>query len=372
MDDQHKTRAELLDELESLRHRVAALEANQELHESEEKYRHLFRDAALGIFHSTFDGKFIDVNPALAAMLGYASPEEVLASIYNIAAQIYAEPPRRDPIVQQALASGDIVHIENHYRRKDGSTWYGLLHLRMVKNAQGQPTHLEGFVEDISERKQTEGKIQKTLAEKEALLSELHHRTKNNMGVIIGLLGLQASYIQDERLSQAFEEIQNRIHVLALAHEHLYEANDLSHVNLKEYIHDLTQLLRKSYPIAQEQVSFAMKMEDVFVLIDIATPCGLLLHELIANALTHAFPGERKGQVSIELRRLENGEIYLAVADDGVGWPVGFDPRQDGRMGMQMIFALAEGQLKARLEFKSAPGVSCQLHFRDDLYTPRI
>jgi len=135
---------------------TARKQTEQALRESEEKYRSLYREAALGIFHSSFAGKFLDLNPALARMLGYASPEEVLASVDNIAEQIYAEPPKRDAFVQQMLASGEVIHVENLYRRKDGSVWNSLLHLRLVSDAQGQPSHLEGFVEDITERKQAE------------------------------------------------------------------------------------------------------------------------------------------------------------------------------------------------------------------------
>ncbi|MBN2013171.1 PAS domain S-box protein [candidate division KSB1 bacterium] len=144
------------------------------LRESEEKYRGLYRDAALGIFHSTFDGKFIDVNSALARMLGYDSPEDVLESIYNIAEQIYAEPPKRDAIVQQTIRDGGIVHIENFYRRKDGSTWNGLLHLRTIKNTKGQPDHFEGFVEDITERKQAEEALSKSEAQLANALQMAH------------------------------------------------------------------------------------------------------------------------------------------------------------------------------------------------------
>ena len=144
-------------------------QAEAQLRASEEKYRSLYRDAALGIFHSTFDGKFLDVNPALARMMGYASPEEVLASVHDAAEQTYVVPTQRDQNIQRARESDSIVHSEVRYRRKDGSLWDGLLHLRIVKDAQGQPSHLEGFIEDISERKRAEQKLEIALTKYKTL-----------------------------------------------------------------------------------------------------------------------------------------------------------------------------------------------------------
>lgn len=135
------------------------------LRESEEKYHCLYREAALGIFHSTLDGRFIDVNPALARMLGYDSPEEVLASITNIAEQVYAEPPVFDEVARDSLASGGRLTRENHYRRRDGSTWWGLLHLRTIMDASGHPLYREGFVQDVSARRKAHEKIMTLLRE---------------------------------------------------------------------------------------------------------------------------------------------------------------------------------------------------------------
>jgi len=126
------------------------------LRESEGKYHSLYRHSALGIFHSTFEGRFTDVNPALARMLGYDSPEEAVSLITSISEQIYAEPPQRDAVVTKALEIGGFVSVENCYRRRDGAQWYGMLHMRIVQDQQGMPSHFEGFVEDITERKRAE------------------------------------------------------------------------------------------------------------------------------------------------------------------------------------------------------------------------
>jgi PAS domain S-box-containing protein len=131
-------------------------QAEEALRASEAKYRRLFEDAAIGVFHSTFEGRFMDVNPALARMLGYESPREVIEAITNISEQVYVDPPQRDKIVTDALAKGEAVVSENRYRRKDGSIWIGNLILRHVMDADGKPQYLEGFVENITARKQAE------------------------------------------------------------------------------------------------------------------------------------------------------------------------------------------------------------------------
>lgn len=146
-------------------------QAEEALRESEEKYHNLYRNSALGIFHSTFDGRFIDVNPALAKLLGYNSPEEVVTSITNISGQVYAEPPQYNAVATAVLDAGGMVSRENRYRRRDGTLWYGKLHLRIVPDQRGKPSHYEGFVEDITERK----RMQEALEESEARMRSILH-----------------------------------------------------------------------------------------------------------------------------------------------------------------------------------------------------
>ncbi len=134
-------------------------QADKELRESEAKYRNLYSFSALGIFHSTFEGRFIDINPALAKMLGYDSPEEAVSLITSISEQVYADPPIRDSVADEALKAGGFINVTNSYRRRDGSLWYGRLHLRVVPDQQGRPSHYEGFVEDITEHKQAEEEL---------------------------------------------------------------------------------------------------------------------------------------------------------------------------------------------------------------------
>jgi two-component sensor histidine kinase/HAMP domain-containing protein len=226
--------------------------------------------------------------------------------------------------------------------------------------------------DELAERAKAEKRIEQSLAEKVTLLRELHHRTKNNMGVIIALLDLQAEELGDERIRAAFADTQGRIRSMALVHQKLYEANDLSRIDLRDYLRDLVGLIEKGFRILPERIAVVLDLEEAPALIDTAIPCGLILNELLSNALKHAFPGDRRGEIRIELRRAGEKEVLLVVSDDGAGFPAGFDPRSGARMGLQTVFTLAERQLAGRVEFDGSRGVSCRIRFRTDLYERRV
>jgi two-component sensor histidine kinase/ABC-type amino acid transport substrate-binding protein len=245
----------------------------------------------------------------------------------------------------------------------------GLWSITLRKQVFAKTRHLEA---EISERSQAEENLRASLREKESLLRELYHRTKNNMAVINALLGLQAGGFSDARLREAFAETQNRIFSMALVHEKLYEAQDLSRINLKEYIRDLAGRLMVGYGISPDRATLVYELDDVPVLIDTAIPCGLILNELISNALKYAFPDGRKGEIRIVLHQTENGEIRLEVGDDGVGVPRGFDVRRDGHMGLQTVLGLAESQLGAAIDFDLEHGFAFTMRFMDDSYRPRV
>ena len=173
-------------------------------------------------------------------------------------------------------------------------------------------------------------------------------------------------------MTRAFEETQNRIQSMALVHQKLYESENLSRIDLGVYIHDLVDLLQQSYQTDPAQVKFVFELESVSILIDTAMPCGLILSELISNALKHAFPGGRAGEIHIHLTRVQTDEICFSVADDGVGMPEGFDPLHNEAFGLQMMVSLCRYQLQGQVYFDLQQGVTCQVCFRDDLYKERV
>ena len=159
---------------------------------------------------------------------------------------------------------------------------------------------------------------------------------------------------------------------MALVHQKLYQAENLSRIDLQDYVHSLTQLLLESYTVQSGKIALIFDLENVSVLIDTAIPCGLILNELFSNALKHAFPGERQGEIRIRLHRMESGEIEIQVADNGVGVPQDFDPRNTKTFGLQSLFLLGELQLQGEVTFDLNNGVACRVRFSDTFYEERV
>ncbi len=231
-----------------------------------------------------------------------------------------------------------------------------------LRNSRGEIIGVIGIVQDITERKLNETRILSGLAEKETLLRELYHRTKNNMHVISSLLGLQRENFSDAKMRVVLDDMCNRIRSMAMVHEKLYQSKNLSSINIADYACDLVVALRNSFSVRSE-VQVQLECDDIVVPIDIAVPCGLLLNELICNAFKHAFQGGRRGEMKLSIKRGEESTILLRVEDDGPGFPQGFDPLKDGRLGIQTICAIGELQLGGIVSFDSGKGLSCSVAF---------
>jgi two-component sensor histidine kinase len=204
---------------------------------------------------------------------------------------------------------------------------------------------------DISETKRAEETVRASLKEKETLLKEIHHRVKNNLQVTSSLLRLQTEAVTDASARRALGDSQNRIRSMALVHELLYRSKDLSRVDLAEYVRDVSRQLLRSHEIDPERIRVDLRLDAAPVAADLAVPCGLILNELLTNALKHAFPEQRRGQIEIEVRA-QPGRLHLIVGDDGVGF------RQTGAptsLGLRLVQALAE-QVGGSLKVTSEPG----------------
>jgi PAS domain S-box-containing protein len=205
---------------------------------------------------------------------------------------------------------------------------------------------------EITQRVQAEQQIKAALAEKETLLKELHHRVKNNLQVISTLLDLQAGATHDDQVRVAFEESQQRIQAMAGIHEQLYRSQDLARVDMAAYVNKLVAELHRSY--ATPAVDFELYVPGVALDVDQAIPCGLIINELVSNALKHAFPAReiRDGRISVTLCPSSpgNGTMELIVSDNGVGLPADFDLETLASLGLTMVRLLA-GQLEGSLEF---------------------
>jgi two-component sensor histidine kinase/DNA-binding NarL/FixJ family response regulator len=216
---------------------------------------------------------------------------------------------------------------------------------------------------EIGERRKAEEKILASLAEKEVLLKEVHHRVKNNLQIITTLLDLQFENIHDEQALMALRVSQDRIKSIALVHEKLYQTTDIARIDFAGYLESLTSHLCGSYMHGPEQISLKIDVGNVALVIDKAIPCGLIINELLSNSLTHAFPESGKGNIAIRFHADDQGVVTLMVADDGVGLPPGMDFRDSKTMGLQLVNMMTK-QLQGEISLLSEGGASFTIRFK--------
>lgn len=227
--------------------------------------------------------------------------------------------------------------------------------------------------DEIIQRQEAQSQAETSLRERELLLKEIHHRVKNNMQIVSSLLRMQARRLGDPRILEIINDSRNRIGAIALVHKALYRPDSLSSVSLREYIEELTTQLVDFYAGEHEGVSLVTEVEPVTINIETATPCGLIINELVTNSFKYAFPGDRKGKISVTLQRKSQGDGYLLqVADNGIGLPAGFDIRRGDTLGLQLVVNLAEHQLQGQVEVFSNGGTTFNITFQETGYIERI
>jgi two-component sensor histidine kinase/CheY-like chemotaxis protein len=219
------------------------------------------------------------------------------------------------------------------------------------------------------ERKQAEEQLKTSLREKEVLLRELYHRTKNNMEVISSLIHLHILNTTDERVLKPFKEMQGRILAMSLVHEKLYKSQNLSSIDTGDYIGSLANTVLASFGNADKNITLKINADNVPLNIDLAIPCGLIINELMTNALKYAFPNSNSGQISISLHSRPDDEIELVFADNGVGLPDNFNLKQAETLGTKIVFSLATGQLEGKIDLLRNKGTEYRIRFKNDSKT---
>lgn len=215
---------------------------------------------------------------------------------------------------------------------------------------------------ELAERKRAEAQLEASLKEKTVLLQEIHHRVKNNLQVIISLLNLHSNYISDSQLRSALQDSQYRIRTMALIHQKLYQSTNLAEINVGDYIRDLAASLFRSYQAEAHRIYLRLQIDDFFLAMDPAVTCGLILNELISNALKHAFPEGRGGEIRIEFRAGPAGQLSLVVADNGAGFPPQVNFYQSETLGLQLVNALVT-QLNGTITYQQQNGTEIRITF---------
>ncbi len=212
-------------------------------------------------------------------------------------------------------------------------------------------------------RKSAEDQIKASLKEKEVLLREIHHRVKNNLQVVSSLLDMQARGSSNKDTIDALSESKDRSNAMALIHGQLYEGSDLSEINMNGFVNRLLVQLLQSYPVQDTKITPIVSVADYPFPISMAVPVGLILNELLSNALKHAFVDRKEGTIEVSLTTSEEGKINLTVSDDGVGLPDGFDINATGTLGLRLVKILTEDQLQGTLEVISKEETTFNMEF---------
>ncbi|MGA1823827.1 MAG: sensor histidine kinase [bacterium] len=317
------------------------------------------------------EGEIVGFNPYMEELSGYQL-HEVQGKDWFSTFLPPCDYDRIREVFKRALNNIHIKGNENPIITKDGREkiieWYN----KTLKDEQGNTVGILAIGHDITDRKKAEKQCQRNLKEKEILLRELYHRTKNNMQVICSMLRIRAAHSDDQSMKGIFQEIENKIHAMALVHKHLFESQDLSLINLKDYFNSLLALLKKSYSDFMKNISIHTGMDDINVLIDTAVPMGLIFNELISNAVKHAFPNNAPGEIMVNLNVTPQNEIILEGSDNGIGLPSGFDIRKDIHLGLETVFELVEHQLDSTIIFENRNGLHWKILLEKELYKPRI
>lgn len=235
--------------------------------------------------------------------------------------------------------------------RKDGSEFPVEIGLNPIETDKG--TMVLSAIVDIADRKQKEERIVQALKEKDVLLGEIHHRVKNNLQIVYSLLDLQLARIADPIVRDLLKDSQNRIRSMALIHQTLYQSKDFARVDIGSFLDSLVPSLVTSYGVQSGRVVIRVDAAGVVLPIDVAIPCGLAVNELISNALKHAFPDGRSGEVTVFLRSDADGHLMLSVSDDGIGLPPDLDLANTVTLGLQLVRLLAD-QLGAAMTVRRA------------------
>jgi two-component sensor histidine kinase len=243
--------------------------------------------------------------------------------------------------------------------KEGGEIWLGQNTKLLVHN--GNVEGFQAIARDITALKQAEEKIKASLLEKETMLKEIHHRVKNNLQVISSLLNMQSTYLEDGKARQALQESIARVRTMAMIHTQLYQSQDLTKVDFGFFIRDLIGNISQSYGRAESRVKINVDTDKTRLGIDASIPCGLILNELVSNALKHAFPNEKEGKIDITMRSKDD-RVELTVQDNGIGFPKSVDFTKVKSLGLQLVNALV-GQMNGKIDIQVDGGTTWTIAF---------
>lgn len=312
------------------------------LRESEERFTVFMENLPAGAFMKDVPGQVVYANRYLIELFGWGdvvgqATGDLLPP--ELAAKMEADD-------RAALAHGPMTLVEQVRDVADRERVFQTIKFPIAR--QDRSPLLGGIAVDITELKQAEEALRSSIAEKELLLKEVHHRVKNNLQVISSLLSLQFRKVKSSEVRSFLRDTQNRIRSMAMLHEILYRSENIAHVSLPLYVKSLCDHVARSYDSAARNIRLRHRMIDVTLNLDQAITAGLIINELVSNALKHAFPSRAEGEILVELERADEQHLSLRISDNGIGLPAETDPLGTDTLGLLLVRTLCR-QLGARM-----------------------
>jgi PAS domain S-box-containing protein len=339
---------------------------NRKLDKSRKRYANVLNHSRDIIYQLDIKtGKYRYMTPSAKHILGYDVQKLKNGGVARFMGLIHPEDQERvreDVITYGEVNAEDKLKTDIQYRiRKKNGEYIWINNRRaLLKSPDGKPIAIIGNVRDISQDKEQLASLNASIKEKETLLSEIHHRVKNNLSIVSSLVELQKT-APDAGSEESFNEIQNRIKSIALVHEKLYENETFSDVDLSDYLEDLLNMIHFTFDSGQKNVEIERHLDSLAVNIKRAVPIGLICNEMINNCYKYAFEGRDQGHINVQFK--VNGEkAALIVRDNGIGLPEDFEEKKQNSLGMTLIEVLTK-QVEGELKYESNDGSSFTVEF---------
>ncbi len=336
------------------------LELHYNLEAQRNKYYDLYELAPIGYFTTDRQGIITGINLTGTSLLGlerHVVKGKPLSDFISFDSQDTYFLKR-----QQIFKTKTQQSFELKVKKADGSELHARLECGPVCDQEGNVTQIRGAIIDIDRIIRAEEKIKASLREKELLLKEIHHRVKNNLTLVSSLLSLQAQTAHYPIVDRVFESCKNRIRSMALVHEILYDSEDLTNIDFSLYIKELVNYLSNSYKNGKSGLTLEIRIDDIKIPINKAIPLGLVINELVTNAFKYAFPGDRAGEIRIEITIKNDRCCQLLIGDNGVGLPPDLNLRNTKSFGFNLLAVLIQ-QIRGSYEIDRSGGTTFKITF---------
>lgn len=362
-------------------HKIETKKNNQ----LKEKNHQLLEQNIEGLIVFRIDENFAPtyIEGDIEGVTGYSKEEFLYGKVKWAKMILPQDRPLACENLNKAMSEPNIsFEFEYRIQRKDGKIKWLLQIFQKPSISSRTSGQIQCLILDITKRKAADTAFKKI---QEVRIKEVHHRIKNNLQVVSSLLSLEAERFTDTKMHEAFRESQNRVTSMAMIHEELYKGSEIDKLNFADYIKKLAAVLFRSYSLGNDRISLKLDLEQVHLEMNKAIPLGIIINELVSNALKYAFPAGKDGEIQISLFETKNGEkghnnlvnqaiesdctskedlpFLLIIADNGQGFPERIDFRKTDSLGLQIVNVLVE-QIEGRIELKSRNGTEFRIRFR--------